>query len=130
MLDHARLPTRRSHLGLQRGHSDAIQNLDAILAVPGLTSVLIGPIDLAGSMGLMGQPEHPDVLRTLETIVAKTRQTGVWASVAIGSGPDKFAAWVRRGVQWITVGGDLSFMLAAAQQVASQVREQLQAALA
>ena len=104
---------------------EAVRNLDEILAVPGLTSVLVGPNDLAGSMGLMGQPEHPEVLRVMETIVAKTRQTNVFASVAIGGGPEELAAWVNRGVQWITVGGDIEFMLSAATQVSGQVREHL-----
>lgn len=110
---------------VQIEHIEAVQNLDEILAVPGLTSVLVGPNDLAGSMGLMGQPEHPEVLRVMETIVAKTRQTNVFASVAIGGGPEEFAAWVKRGVQWITIGGDIGFMLSAANRVAGQVREHL-----
>ncbi len=105
--------------------TEAVRNLDEILAVPGLTSVLVGPNDLAGSMGLMGQPGHPEVLRVMETIVAKTRQTNVFASVAIGGGPEALAAWVKRGVQWITVGGDIGFMLSAATQVSGQVREHL-----
>lgn len=49
--------------------------------------------------------------------------TDVFASVAVGGGPEEFAAWVRRGVQWIPIGGDISFMLSAANQAASQVRE-------
>ena len=110
---------------VQIEHIDAVNNLDEILAVPGLTSILIGPNDLAGSMGLMGQPEHPDVLRVMETVVAKTRQTNVWASVAVGGGPERFADWVKRGVQWISIGGDIGLMLASATQVAAQVREHL-----
>lgn len=38
----------------------AHDNLDDILAVPGLTGVAGGPNDFAASMGLAGQPEHPD----------------------------------------------------------------------
>jgi 2-keto-3-deoxy-L-rhamnonate aldolase RhmA len=106
-------------------HIEAVQNLDEILAVPGLTSIVVGPNDLAGSMGLMGQPAHPDVLRVMETIVAKTRQTQVFASVSIGGGPEEWAAWGRRGVQWMPVGGDVSFMLSAARQFGGQLREHL-----
>lgn len=38
----------------------AWDNLDDILAVPGLTGVAGGPNDFAASLGLAGQPEHPD----------------------------------------------------------------------
>jgi len=110
---------------VQIEHIDAVNNLDEILAVPGLTSIVVGPNDLAGSMGLMGQPAHPDVLRVMETIVAKTRQTNVLASVSVHGGPENFAAWVRRGVQWIPIGGDISFMLSSARQVGGQLREHL-----
>lgn len=103
-------------------HSDALENLDEILAVPGLTSVLVGPNDLAGSMGLMGQPEHPRVLSAMETVVARARAAGVFASVAIGGGPEAFSAWVQRGVSWISVGGDIGFMLSAARHLVARVR--------
>ena len=46
---------------VQIEHVDAVNDIDAILAVPGLTSVVIGPNDLAGSLGRMGEPEHPEV---------------------------------------------------------------------
>jgi len=41
-------------------HIHAIDNLESILAVPGLDALLIGPYDLSASMGLTGQFEHPD----------------------------------------------------------------------
>ena len=57
-----------------------------------------------------------------ETIVAKTRQTSVYASVSVGGPAAEFAAWARRGAQWLPVGGDLHYMLAQARLGASQVR--------
>src|SRR5579859_4520917 len=113
---------------VQIEHIDAVHNLDEILAVPGLTSIVVGPNDLAGSMGFMGEPAHPEVLAIMETIVAKTRQTSVYASVAVGGGPEEFAAWARRGAQWLPVGGDISFMLSAADQLSGAVRDQLRPA--
>jgi 2-dehydro-3-deoxyglucarate aldolase/4-hydroxy-2-oxoheptanedioate aldolase len=126
--EYCRLANESIIIVAQIEHVEAVQNLDEILAVPGLTSIVVGPNDLAGSMGLMGQPAHPDVLRVIETIVAKTRQTNVFASVSVGGGAEDFAAWVRRGVQWIPIGGDLSFMLSAARQVSGKLREHLGAA--
>ena len=46
----------------------AFENLDAILEVKGFDGYVFGPQDLASSMGLPGQPDHPDV-------VAAERQT-------------------------------------------------------
>ena len=105
-----------------RGPSTVVVDLRGGLAVPGLTGILVGPNDLAGSMGLMGKPEHPDVVHTMETIVAKARATNVWASVSVGGGPEVQAQWIQRGVKWLTVGDDLGFMSQAARQMLDGIR--------
>lgn len=71
---------------VQIEHIDAVNNLDEILAVPGLTSIVVGPNDLSGSMGHLGEPEHPDVLSAIDTVIAKARRSDVF--VGIGIGPD------------------------------------------
>ena len=105
---------------VQIEHIEAVNNLDGILAVPGLDGIVIGPQDLAGSMGYMGQPNHPEVLAVMETIIAKTVKTSVYASVSVGGGPETFAGWANRGVQWLPLGGDVTLMTAAARQLRAQ----------
>ncbi len=39
---------------------EAMKNLDAIAATPGVDGVFIGPADLSASMGFVGQPNHPE----------------------------------------------------------------------
>lgn len=111
---------------IQLEHIDAVRDLDEILATPGLTGVLVGPNDLSGSMGFMGQPDHPAVVQAMETVVAKTRNTDVWASVAVGGGPEAMRLWIQRGVKWMTVGSDLGFMAGAARQALDQMRATVQ----
>lgn len=53
-------------LVMQIEHKDAIDNLDAILEVPDVDGLFIGPLDLSGSMGLTGQMDHPRVIESLE----------------------------------------------------------------
>lgn len=108
---------------VQIEHIRAVENLDAILAVPGLVSILVGPNDLAGSMGRMGEPRHPDVIQTIETIVRKARQTDVLVGIAAGDDPQQLIEWVDRGVQWLAMGADFSLLLRAAGQIAGQVRD-------
>lgn len=47
--------------------------LDAIATAPGIDAVLIGPNDLAASMGLAGKPGHPDVAAAVEDIATRLR---------------------------------------------------------
>lgn len=110
---------------VQIEHIDAVRNLDEILAVPGLTSIVLGPNDLSGSMGLMGQPRHPDVMHEIETVIAKARRTGVFVGIGVGGDPGILMEWADKGVQWLAMGSDVGLMLAAANQASGRVREHL-----
>lgn len=62
---------------IQFEHKDTLEELDAMLALPGLDVLFIGPSDLAQSLGLPGQPNHPDVTAMANTVVEKCRNAGV-----------------------------------------------------
>ncbi|MFX0203324.1 MAG: HpcH/HpaI aldolase/citrate lyase family protein [Candidatus Hodarchaeota archaeon] len=51
--------------------SQGISNLDQILDVPGVDAFFIGPMDLAASMGYLGEANHPEVQSAIATIEAK-----------------------------------------------------------
>lgn len=70
----------------------------------------------SGSMGLMGQPRHPDVLRAIETVIDKTRQAGLFVGIGIGDDPDLVMEWADKGAQWLAMGSDVGLMLRAARQ--------------
>lgn len=113
---------------VQIEHIDAVNNLDEILAVPGLTSVVLGPNDLAGSMGHMGQPDHPEVLSAIETVIATTRQTEVFVGLATGGEPEELIEWINKGIQWMPVGTDFSFLVRSADQVIGPIRDDVRTA--
>lgn len=46
----------------------ALNNLDEILTVEGVDAVFMGPADLAGTMGYLGNPHHPEVVAAVGTI--------------------------------------------------------------
>ncbi|PPL17200.1 HpcH/HpaI aldolase family protein [Microterricola pindariensis] len=47
-----------------------------IAAVDGVDALFVGTADLAASMGLLGQPKHPDVLAAVDTVVAAAAAAG------------------------------------------------------
>jgi 2-keto-3-deoxy-L-rhamnonate aldolase RhmA len=53
-----------------------LDNLDTILAVPGIDLYSIGPNDFAQSLGYPGQPDHPKVVKTMQEITNRIRQAG------------------------------------------------------
>ena len=54
----------------------AFENLDAILEVKGMDAFVFGPNDLAQSMGLPGQPEHPDVIAAQRQVADRIHAAG------------------------------------------------------
>lgn len=54
----------------------AVANLDDILAVDGVDGVFIGPMDLATSMGYLGNPAHPSVQEAIARIEEKVLAAG------------------------------------------------------
>jgi len=136
-------PRRPSNYGRERGpafmqaandsvivvcqieHIDAVNDIDHILAVPGLTAITTGSNDLAASMGHAGEPNHPDIIRALEMVLAKARQAGIFAGVSVGHQPDMLVEWVKRGAQWLAMGADYGLLTHMADTTARQVREQI-----
>src|SRR5271170_7238607 len=53
-----------------------LDNLDAILAVPGIDLYGIGPIDFAQSLGYPGQLDHPAVVKATQQITERIHQAG------------------------------------------------------
>ena len=53
-----------------------LNNLDAILSVPGIDLYSIGPNDFAQSLGYPGQPDHPEVVKTMLDITRRIHQAG------------------------------------------------------
>ena len=53
-----------------------LNNLDAILAVPGIDLYSIGPNDFAQSLGYPGQPEHPEVAKAMHDITHRIHAAG------------------------------------------------------
>jgi 2-dehydro-3-deoxyglucarate aldolase len=104
---------------------EALETLDDILAVPGLVSLVIGPCDFSGSLGVLGDVEHPRVVVAIEMIISKTGAAGL--TVGAGMGPDADYAYrmARRGVQWLQVGGDYGYLIKYMDQITVSVPDRL-----
>jgi 4-hydroxy-2-oxoheptanedioate aldolase len=89
-----------------------VEDLDAILSVPGIDMVQFGPADYAMSIGLTGQWTHPEVRaaerRTIETALKK----GLHPRAEIGH-PDEAARFLEMGVRHFCIGWDVTILNAA-----------------
>ncbi|MGW9020620.1 HpcH/HpaI aldolase family protein [Leucobacter chromiiresistens] len=96
-------------LTVQIESAAAVADAERILAVDGVDAVFIGPSDLAASMGLLGQQNHPDVvgavLRTIERAVAAGVPAGVNAFV-----PEDADRYIAAGASFVAVGADVAIL--------------------
>jgi 2-keto-3-deoxy-L-rhamnonate aldolase RhmA len=109
---------------------DAVNNLEEIIAVPGLTSIVVGPADLAASMGLAGRRNAPQVQRVIEQILGRARRSSVFVGVASDPDPGTLSRYIDQGAQWLAVGNDTSLMLRAADEVIAAIGSRSVAAVA
>ncbi|MCQ2388452.1 MAG: aldolase/citrate lyase family protein [Kiritimatiellae bacterium] len=93
---------------LQLEHVDAVRDLDRILEVPGLDSVLIGPYDLSASMGKPGRWNDPEVKSVYDESCRKILAAGKLLGVSLEC---EYAAWKARGVHYMAVRGDCGAMI-------------------
>lgn len=103
----------------------AIDNLEAILAVPGIDALMIGPNDMSGSMGKLAQLSDPEVQRYFDMYVAKAKAAGVPVGTSFGYGGNddsQIREWIKRGVDYICVGSDMSYLASGARTLAGTIR--------
>lgn len=82
-----------------------VDAIDAILAVPGIDLVMEGAVDLSQSLGVPGDPLHPDVQAALAHLADRSQAAGV-PFCAVPRADGQIEAWRRRGVNSFLVGDD------------------------
>ncbi|MFW6116094.1 MAG: HpcH/HpaI aldolase family protein [bacterium] len=84
---------------------DAVSSIDAILSVEGLDGIIVGPRDLAMSMGFNGNCALAEVKEVIRTVARKART----AQISFGSGGammDNLREWLTLGAQIVRVASD------------------------
>jgi 4-hydroxy-2-oxoheptanedioate aldolase len=107
--------------------AQAMQNLDAIAATPGLDGIYVGPADLTfslygGSLAPAFDREEPEMIEALQTISAACKKTGKRAALHCGT-PEYAARAIGWGFDFTTVSGDSRLLAAAAQASVACFRE-------
>jgi len=101
----------------------ALKNLDAILSVPGLDAIYIGPSDLSLALGCTPTFDDldPKAAEAVDHILARAKAHGVVAGIHNGS-TEAALKRIAKGFQFVTIGSDARLMAAGAQQVVAGMR--------
>ena len=82
-------------------------------------AVFIGPSDLAASMGLLGQQDHPDVVETVERCIRAV--TALGKPVGVNAFAEPLARrYLAAGADFILVGADVAMLARGSEQLAAR----------
>ena len=98
----------------------AVKDLKKIVAVEGIGSICIGPYDLSGSMGKLGDTEAADVQAAIDESCACARQAGMMIGSVSGTDPKSIRRWKARGANWLAVCSDYSVLAGATKNALEQ----------
>ncbi|MGE0099884.1 MAG: aldolase/citrate lyase family protein [Hydrogenophaga sp.] len=100
---------------------EAMKNLDAIAATPGVDGVFIGPADLSASMGHPGNAGHRDVQAAILDGIARIRAAGKAPGILATTEP-LARQWLQAGAQFVAVGADTMLLAAGATRLLAQYK--------
>lgn len=98
-------------IGVMIESVQAMDEIEAIMAIDGLDFALFGPADYSLSLGLGApQTEHPKVQEGLDRTIAAARKAGKHVMFGVGYDEAKAKAYVERGVSMIEIGHDVAIV--------------------
>ncbi len=112
MIDYARRANAQTQVVVLIEHPRALDNLDAILEVPGLGGAIAAPFDLAVNMGFDDGPNHPEVQQALAHASRRIAARG-FELCSFAVTPEQGRAAMARGVSLLFLGFDTMFVPAA-----------------
>jgi len=110
-----------THLIAQIETREAMENLDAILAVAGISGVLVGPGDLSCSLGVPRQREHELVQDAVRTIVRRTKGTGKKAGIL--ASPPLLKIAMEEGADLLFCSSDVNVVAQGWRNMLAQARD-------
>ena len=104
---------RNTVLAFMIEESSAVDQIDAIAAMPRVDLVVVGPSDLSASLGVIGDPKDPRLAAAVARVFKACREAGVKFGMPVDHAAYKLSAAELReqGAWFLTGGSDSVFLL-------------------
>jgi len=106
---------------VQAEHFRAVENIDEIVAVPGLDAVFLGPFDLSASLGHPGELDHPQVVAAIEHVTRRCQAAGMRLGY-FGVDAHAVKPFMARGYTLICAGVDCLLLGQGARRLADELK--------
>ena len=101
----------------------AIENLDALLSVDGVSAVFLGPHDISCSMGIPLEYDNPEFIDTLVNVIRRCREKGVAVGAHIDPTWPHYQPCLEAGMNFILAASDITVAIPALSEKFEYVRE-------
>jgi 4-hydroxy-2-oxoheptanedioate aldolase len=99
----------------------ALENIEAMAAIDGVDAFFIGPGDLAASLGYIGQPMHPEVIKVIEETGRRIKAAGKAVGI-LCTDEAQTRRYIELGFQMIAIGSDQGLLTKGAEQLLAKFR--------
>ncbi len=99
----------------------AVEQAEAIAAVPGIDVLFLGPNDLSASLGIFQQFDHPEFKQAAANIVQAARKHGKAAGYMAFS-PESALARIDDGFRFVAAGSDARVLMNGLQTAVQQMQ--------
>ena len=106
---------------VQAEHARAVENIESIVKVEGIDAVLLGPYDLAASLGKMGRIDDPAVTDAIDHVTRTCQAAGIPLGY-FGVSAQAIRPYMERGSTLIAAGVDTLFLAGAARRLLEELR--------
>lgn len=94
---------------LQIENRAGLEAIEEIAALPGVDAIFVGPSDLAGALGHLGDAGHPEVRDAISSAIQAVRRAGKPAGIFAASA-ESARLYVAAGAQLVSVGSDIGLL--------------------
>lgn len=108
---------------IQIEHIDAVNDLENIIKVEGVDAFIVGPNDLSGSVGMIGQVKAPEMIEIYKKAAAILRESGKPFGVATFYDEEWLRMWKDLGATILFVGCDYGLIHDAASDLLGGFRK-------
>jgi len=108
---------------IQIEHADAVNCMEEMIKIEGIDAMIVGPMDLSGSIGKLAKTRDEEVLGLMDRIGEIAAKSTIPLGIAIGFNPVDVKEWIDRGVRIFSMNSDYNFLMTAGKEILEQTKK-------
>jgi len=108
-------------IAVQAETPKAIENLEEIVAVPGIDCIFVGPFDLSVGLGIPGQLTHPREVEAIDRVIEVCQKHNMITGILMYD-TAILKPWVEKGMRFVAYSCDISMLADAAAKGVAELR--------